>query len=128
MSQYDKPKVRRIVLPSGRSIEVVRFDETRQPARPLHLCPSCESNLVQPVDWSERPESQWELTLECPNCAWTESGVFDRAQIETLEDQLDEWLAAMIEDLRRLTQANMASDVDRFISALNAGVILPEDF
>jgi hypothetical protein len=34
----------------------------------------------------------------------------------------------MIADLQRLTQANMAADVDRFVLALDAGFILPEDF
>ena len=34
----------------------------------------------------------------------------------------------MLADLKRLTQANMAEEIDRFIGALNADLILPEDF
>ncbi len=50
----DQHSVRRIVLPSGRSIEVVRFHETEPPAREgLHVCPTCGSDLVQPLAWSE---------------------------------------------------------------------------
>ncbi len=46
--------VRRIVLPSGRSIEVVRFTEPEDPGHNgLHVCPLCSSPLVQPVSWSE---------------------------------------------------------------------------
>lgn len=120
--------VRRIVLPSGRSIEVIRFNEADAPTRDLHVCPTCDSDLVQPLSWSESADARWHLTLECPNCAWTENGVYDRAQVERLEDKLDEGLADMICDLQRLTQANMASDVDRFIAALDADLILPEDF
>jgi hypothetical protein len=41
---------------------------------------------------------------------------------------MDEGLTAMITDLHRLTQANMAADIDRFVAALQADVILPEDF
>ena len=34
----------------------------------------------------------------------------------------------MLADLQRLAQANMADEIDRFISALRADLILPEDF
>jgi hypothetical protein len=120
--------VRRIVLPSGRSIEVVRFSEPPKDTRQLHICPLCDCDLVQPVAWSEQPEARWQLTLACPNCGWTEAGVYKRAQVEKLEDRLDEGLCRMIGDLHRLVQANMAEDVERFVAALHADQILPEDF
>jgi hypothetical protein len=119
--------VRKIVLPSGRSIEVVRFHD-EPGTRPLHRCPSCDSHLVQPIAWSESTKGRWELDLECPNCLWADSGVFEREQVEELEDQLDQGLAAMLGDLQRLTQANMAEEIERFSRALAANVILPEDF
>jgi hypothetical protein len=120
--------VRRIELPSGRTIEVIRFDDADTAVRELHVCPTCDSELVQPVSWAEGADDRWSVTLECPNCAWTENGTYARDQIERLEDQLDDGLADMITDLDRLTKANMAADVDRFIAALNADLILPEDF
>jgi hypothetical protein len=124
----ENPTVRRIVLPSGRSIEVIRFSEADPRTRELHLCPTCACDLVQPLSWSESSEGRWELTLECPSCWWSETAVYDRHQVEGLEDKLDEGLAEMIGDLQRLTQANMAADIERFIAALDAEVILPEDF
>ncbi len=120
--------VRRIVLPSGRSIEVVHFSEPAKEARQLHICPACDSDLVQPVAWSEQAEARWQLTLTCPNCGWSEAGVFMRDQVEKLEDRLDEGLCRMIGDLHRLMQANMSEDVERFVAALGADHILPEDF
>ena len=121
--------VRRIVLPSGRSIEVVRFHEPEEPVRHgLHLCPECESTLVQPLAWSEASDERWDLTLECPNCWWSLEGIFDRDQVYALEDKLDEGLAEMLSDLKRLTHANMADQIDRFVTALDADLILPEDF
>lgn len=120
--------VRRVALPSGRTIEVIRFGDTDAPARELHVCPTCDSELVQPVSWSESVDARWNLTLECPNCAWTENGVYDRFQVERLEDKLDDGLGDLISELDRLTHANMAADVERFIAALNADLILPEDF
>jgi hypothetical protein len=126
--QPDHPSVRRITLPSGRSIEVVRFDDADAAPRALHVCPRCDSELVQPVAWSETTENQWELVLECPNCAWSEAGTFARPQVEALEEQLDDGLAGMLEDLRRLTRVNMNHEIERFVAALQADLILPEDF
>lgn len=131
MSQdHESHTVRRIVLPSGRSIEVVRFkdiDET--PAvRTLHLCPGCGSDLVQPVSWTEAAQQRWELELKCPNCWWGETSTYEREQVEALEDRLDAGLADILGDLQRLTQANMADEIDRFSRALRADLILPEDF
>jgi hypothetical protein len=128
MSENQKDHtVRKIVLPSGRSIEVVRFHEAPGD-RPLHICPSCHCDLVQPVAWSDCSNGRWELELECPNCLWTDSGVYEREQVERLEDHLDEGLAGMLADLKRLTQANMTEEIERFTRALAAGLILPEDF
>jgi hypothetical protein len=125
----DQHSVRRIVLPSGRCIEVVRFHDAHKPAPSgLHVCCDCGSELVQPVEWAEAPEDRWELKLECPNCRWTQDGVYDRDQVDRLEEKLDDGLADMLGDLQRLTQANMADEIDRFAEALHADLILPEDF
>lgn len=120
--------VRRIVLPSGRSIEVIRFNDVAPDVRELFVCPECSCELVQPLTWSEHEEGRWELTLECPNCWWGESGIYGREQVKRLEDKLDEGLGDMVADLQRLTRANMAADVERFTAALEAELILPEDF
>jgi hypothetical protein len=127
-NQPERHSIRRIVLPSGRTIEVVRFyaEETTHPG--LHVCPDCASDLVQPIDWSEAPQGLWELILQCPNCFWTDEGVFDQDQVDALEEHLDDGLTDMLSDLRRLTQANMTEEIERFASALNADLILPEDF
>lgn len=127
-NRHGKHAIRRIVLPSGRTIEVIRFNDTDAERRELHHCGGCGSDLVQPVTWSETPDSRWDLLLECPNCGRSEAGTFTRLQVERLEDRLDEGLTEMITDLQRMTQANMAADVDRFVAALDAGLILPEDF
>ena len=120
--------IRRIVLPSGRSIEVVRLFLDEHVTRGLHMCPECESPLVQPINWTEAPQGFWELTLHCPNCDWLDEGVFDQGQVDSLEEKLDEGLTEMLSDLRRLTQSNMTEEIERFATALHADLILPEDF
>ncbi len=120
---------RRIVLPSGKSIEVVRFDETlARPDEGLHVCPCCASELVHPIEWGEVSDHQMELTLHCPNCDWISHGVHDQQQVASLEDRLDDGLAAILGDLRQLTTANMAEEIERFATALAHDQILPEDF
>jgi hypothetical protein len=120
--------VRRILLPSGRSIEVVRFREPEPSRHGLHVCPSCGSHLVQPVAWSEAAPEQWELILECPNCWWSGDGRYGRDEVDQLEECLDDGLATVLADLKRLSHANMAEDIDRFVAALDADYVLPEDF
>jgi hypothetical protein len=125
----ERHSVRRIVLQSGRCIEVVRFHDAEEAApRGLHICSRCDSELVQPITWAEAADNRWELMLECPNCGRVEEGVYGRDQIDRLEEKLDDGLAEMLGDLQRLTQANMADEIDRFAAALRADMILPEDF
>ena len=131
MSEHtDNHTVRRVLLPSGRTIEVVRFGdgEVSDRSERLHMCPTCRSDLVQPIAWCEAAPSRWELTLECPNCGWNELGVFEREQVEALEEELDRGLVDMLEDLRRLTHVNMNDEINRFVAALQSDLILPEDF
>lgn len=128
MNPQPNHSVRRIVLPSGRSIEVVRFEQQATGTQPLHICGQCSSALVQPVDWSEVSDERWQLELSCPNCGRTVVDIYTEDQVHALEDQLDDGVADMLRDLQRLTQANMAEQIERFVAALAIDQILPEDF
>ena len=128
--------VRRVVLPSGRAIDVVYFeppaDDRVEPAsgpvRELHECPSCERDLVYPVEWEEVSPTHWEVLLRCPNCEWSEVGTFDQPTVDRFDARLDTGTETLLGDLRRLQQANMAEQIEQFARALQAGAILPEDF
>ena len=128
--------VRHVTLPSGRKIEVVYFEPLAEqpaaaPAQPideLHICPECDRDLVYPVDWEEASATHWEVELRCPNCAWSEVGTFDQATVDRFDEQLDMGTEALVKDLRRLVQANMEAEAERFAAALDANAILPEDF
>ena len=117
-----------IILPSGQAIRVIRHGAPEPCERDLCDCRACGSDLVEPTEWAPVPGGQWLLALRCPNCGRCESGTFSAAQVERLEDHLDNGLGEMITDLQQLARANMAADVDRFLGALEAGYILPEDF
>ena len=51
-----------------------------------------------------------------------------RTLIQRFDETLDRGTEALVADLRQLTRANMEDDVERFVHALNAGHVLPEDF
>jgi hypothetical protein len=142
--------VKRVVLPSGKTIEVVYFKETGQPqpalegpvdgapqapghpaAEPhqdLHVCVDCSSELVYPVQWEESGPENWSVLLHCPNCDVFREGVFTQETVEIFDEELDRGADALARDYKRLMRANMVEEIERFAGALNSDAILPEDF
>jgi hypothetical protein len=134
--------VRRVVLPSGKTIEVVYFedqiagDAALEPGREvisettqdLHVCGSCSSDLVYPTEWDEAGTTHWEVALRCPNCEWNGTGIFQQELVERFDDELDRGTETLVRDLKRLMHANMEDEIDRFVDALDHDLILPEDF
>ena len=140
MSQPDNSNyVRRVVLPSGRAIEVVYFENTpahaaspeivvRPDSLDLHVCPDCEKGLVYPVEWEEASATHWEVQLRCPNCEWSTVGLYDQDTVDRFDEELDRGTEGLVRDLKRLTRANMEEEVERFSSALASDAIWPMDF
>lgn len=145
MSNDPQHHIRRVVLPSGKTIEVVYFEDQlvtghhTVPSAPagdqadlqvddLHVCGTCQSDLVYPVEWSEAGTRHWEVTLRCPNCEWCGTGIFEQEVVDRFDLELDRGTEALVADLKRMMQANMEDEVERFVSALEADAITPEDF
>jgi hypothetical protein len=131
------PYVRQVVLPSGRTIDVVYFEDCHAPrsVRPgrvsgtdLHICSACDSNLVYPVEWEEAGATHWRVELRCPNCEWAGAGVHEQAVVERFDAELDRGTENLLEDLHSMSRANMEDDVERFAKALRDGHVLPSDF
>ncbi len=129
--------VRRVVLPSGKTIEVVYFEDLAVPSRAfstqeapvdLNSCTACGSGLVYPTEWEEAGATHWEVTRRCPNCEWTATGTYSQAAVERFDELLDEGTEAVVRDLKRLMHANMEEEIERFVGALDADLIVPEDF
>ena len=142
--------VKRVVLPSGKTIEVVYFKETdlpqpaidapvddipgvpqappAEPHQDLHVCVECSSELVYPVQWEESGPVNWSVLLHCPNCDIYREGIFTQETVETFDEELDRGADALARDYKRLMRANMAEEIGRFVGALTSDAILPEDF
>ena len=136
-------EIKRVVLPSGKTIEVVYFKEadelvkevpateakpTAEPYQELHVCMDCDSHLVHPVEWEEAGPENWRVLLHCPNCEVSREGIFTQETVESFDEELDRGADALARDYRRLMRANMVEEIDRFAAALDADAILPEDF
>jgi hypothetical protein len=146
MNQPDpRHYVRRVVLPSGKTIEVVYFeDQAMTPAgtaatasgraqveetiSDLHVCGGCGSTLVYPTEWEEAGTTHWEVALRCPNCEWVGTGIFEQDLVERFDEELDRGTEALVRDLKRLSHANMEDEIERFCHALAEDHIVPEDF
>ena len=132
--------VRKVVLPSGKTIDVVLFNEAPaegpetgpslvpEPEQDLHVCLHCESELVYPTQWEEAGPSSWQVELRCPECETHRAGVFSQDCVDAFDEVLDRGTDELTADLRRLMRANMAEEVERFSAALAVDAILPEDF
>ncbi len=130
--------VKRVVLPSGKTIEVVYFKDLETPAaghgpavepdQDLHVCVECDAELVYPVEWEEAGPENWSVLLHCPNCDVYREGVFSQDTVEAFDDELDRGSDALARDYKRLMRANLADEIDRFVEALHVDAILPEDF
>ena len=137
--------VKRVLLPSGKTIEVVYFRDSglveealqaprttdappAEPHQELHICMECASDLVYPVEWEESGEENWSVLLHCPNCDIYREGVFTQQTVEIFDEELDRGADALARDYKRLMRANMADEIDRFVGALDTGAIVPEDF
>ena len=112
------------VMPTGRETKPQSQTKVQ-----LHVCPECRSDLVQPVAWEQVATSnEWRLWRRCPECEWAGDDVHHEASIDEYDEQLDFGTRELAEELRSLEQSNMEEAVDRFITALQSDLILPEDF
>jgi hypothetical protein len=113
---------------AAKAVSPARSRKVERPAPALHVCRACAGELVYPMDWAEEREGYWRVLLRCPDCEQTRDGVFGQAAVEELDDQLDRATGALLSDFRRMAHANMAQEIDFFVRALNADVIVPSDF
>jgi hypothetical protein len=103
--------------------------QTKPQKAQLHVCPDCSSELVQPVAWEQvQASNDWRLWRRCPECEWRGEDVHRETAVDEYDEQLDFGTRELAEELRALQQSNMEESVDRFVAALRADLILPEDF
>jgi hypothetical protein len=91
-------------------------------------CGGCRSTLMHPADCQEDGPDHWHIELRCPNCGDRKWARCDLEMLDAIDRELDRAEAEIEADLARMTRANMADYLTRFVSALDAGAIEPDDF
>jgi hypothetical protein len=98
------------------------------PTDDMTICPCCGRDFVYPVDWAPAGKHRWSVALRCPECEWVGGGVYDQQLVDRFDDALDTSMQSILHDLEVLTRANMQERIEVFVEALQADLILPEDF
>jgi hypothetical protein len=110
------------------SLGAVRPSAGPRTAGDLHICPACASELVYPLDWEPAGRERWRVKLRCPDCEWHGGGIYEQPVLDRFDETLDVGTDAVLEDFKAVVRANMEDEIDRFVAALTADQILPEDF
>jgi hypothetical protein len=69
---------------------------------PNIFCRSCESPLVQALDWDQEDESSWRVRLWCPECSFEQVANLDRPQLLYLSLAVEEGFVWVLEGLSEL--------------------------
>jgi hypothetical protein len=95
----------------------------------LETCTSCGEPFVVPVALLDLvDEGLYLLALHCKNCDRLSTGVHEDAELEALEKANERAEAEMQSALEIVSVARFIDDVGDFTRALEANVVLPEDF
>lgn len=94
----------------------------------LHVCRSCRSDLVQLVDHEDAGAGHWTLTLRCPECETYTTGRVPDEACADLDEELERGTHELLDSLLLLQREQMEAEVERFVGALAADLLLPEDF
>jgi hypothetical protein len=94
----------------------------------LSCCPVCDSRLVQPLGWQERPEGRLQLDLRCPECFARMRGVFAAEDVVALDADMQAARATISEAHATLVRENMSELADRLAHALALDLVGPDDF
>jgi hypothetical protein len=95
----------------------------------LHVCPRCDSRLVQPTCWEQAGDrGHWRLWRRCPECEWHQDEVHGEAEIDAFDEELDTGTSKLNEALSQISRENMQYVADTFAAALAADLITADDF
>jgi hypothetical protein len=96
----------------------------------LNVCGSCRRPFVVPEAIVGAPDGTTGLVVElrCTDCGWAYTGVYPPAAVEALDRALDLAEREIRAALEACELCGELERIDRFAEALQADLILPEDF
>ena len=99
----------------------------RQRADAPHICKACTLPFAYP-EFALPEGGRWRVLLRCLSCGWSGERILDDEELENYERELDDECEQIEIDLELLTHCNMSEYLNRFVAALAADAIFPEDF
>jgi hypothetical protein len=93
----------------------------------LSICPSCGSDLVQPLRWQEQG-ARHELDLRCPECFTLVRGTFAAADVEALDRTLRAAREAINAAYETRVRENMEALAHCLERALALDLVSADDF
>lgn len=94
----------------------------------LSVCPSCGSDLVQPLRWKDRADGDVLVELRCPECLIITQACHsqqDLEQLDRLQSRSRDVIRAAYEQSVLESMSNLAA---RMGDALDRDLIGPDDF
>ena len=107
----------------------MRQDDNTAIPTSLQECPDCRERFIIPVDVLDVVEDgRCVVELHCTNCQQTRISTHDESELMELDDRLEATTAAMHNAIDVFEAIDEWERVERFVAALHADLILPEDF
>lgn len=104
-------------------------EDTANGHQGLETCVTCGQPFVVPVALLDLvDEGLYLLALHCKNCDRLSTGIHEDAELEALEKANEVAEAEMHTALEIVSVARFIDEVSGFTRALEANVVLPEDF
>ncbi len=102
---------------------------TYRPHMPaLSVCPSCGSELVQPLRWKERPDGEVLVELRCPECQTITQACHSAQEMQELDRLQNRSRDEIRAAYERSVLESMSTLAERMHDALERDLIGPDDF
>ncbi len=94
----------------------------------LTVCPSCGSDLVQPLRWEQKTEAQVLVELRCPECSTWMQACHTPEEMEALDRRQNDAREAIVGAYEASVRENMNALVADLHEALERDLIGADDF
>jgi len=101
-----------------------RIDKQLKPSTCVH----CASPLVQATEWARMDDSEWRVTLRCPECYRAYDVSLTQDQVKEFASIIEEGFRRLLDLMNQLDYEAFETDCEAIIGALRSGNLYPMDF
>lgn len=121
----------RIISKQSECVDKMYLDQIRATERTPSeefTCSTCDSPLIQPLEWIRLDEDQWTISVYCPECFQVSHIYCNTDQAHLFHNMLDEATRELAEAADMLDRQIFRESCDSFKQALQKDLITPLDF